>query len=102
MSSEFIMLCMAQIANSKTITGWYSNTKPLGVEVAHKTEAMGTLVETDTVKEALDLVEKSAAVLQINSERIYSTIKLDIKKDASNMMVEKVKSVENKLSGGQK
>ncbi|MBI9069326.1 MAG: MTH1187 family thiamine-binding protein [Salinivirgaceae bacterium] len=63
----------------------------------HQLTAMGTLVETPTVAEALHVVEKAAALLQTNSERIYSSIKLDIKKGAENMLVEKVKSIENKL-----
>lgn len=59
--------------------------------------AMGTLVETETVAEALSVVENAADILQTTSERIYSSIKLDIKKGATNMLVEKVKSIENKL-----
>lgn len=59
--------------------------------------AMGTLVETPTVGEALALVEKAAALLQEESKRIYSTIKLDIKKDGSNLMETKVHSVMTKL-----
>lgn len=55
--------------------------------------AMGTLVETDTVKQAMEIVEKSADILGVESERIYSTIKLDIKKGASNMMFEKINSI---------
>lgn len=60
--------------------------------------AMGTLIETPTVGEALEIVEKAAALLQEESKRIYSTIKLDIKKDASNLMETKVQSVMNKLN----
>jgi len=59
--------------------------------------AMGTLVETPTVGEALLLVEQAAALLETDSTRIYATIKLDIKSGASNMLEEKVRSVENKL-----
>jgi uncharacterized protein (TIGR00106 family) len=59
--------------------------------------AMGTLIETPTVAEALKIVEKAAALLEENSERIYSTLKLDIKKGASNMLQNKVKSIEEKL-----
>ena len=64
----------------------------------HQLTAMGTLVETQTVKQALDVVEKAAQILEVNSERLYSTIKLDIKKGAKNMLKEKVKSIEDKLS----
>lgn len=59
--------------------------------------AMGTLVETPTVGAALSLVEQAAALLETDSTRIYATIKLDIKPGASNMLEEKVRSVENKL-----
>jgi uncharacterized protein (TIGR00106 family) len=60
--------------------------------------AMGTLIETPTVGEALAVVEKAATLLQVESKRIYSTIKLDIKKDATNLMETKVQSVMNKLN----
>jgi uncharacterized protein (TIGR00106 family) len=60
--------------------------------------AMGTLIETPTVGEALKIVEKAATLLQEESKRVYSTIKLDIKKDASNLMETKVQSVMNKLN----
>jgi uncharacterized protein (TIGR00106 family) len=59
--------------------------------------AMGTIVETETVKQALSIVEKAAEILQPDAERIYSTIKLDIKKGAENMLKTKVNSVESKL-----
>lgn len=59
--------------------------------------AMGTLVETYTVGEALALVEKATEILEDNSNRIYSTIKLDIKKGAHNMLQNKVKSIEEKM-----
>lgn len=64
----------------------------------HQLTAMGTLIETPTVADALKIVEKSAELLEENSERIYSTLKLDIKKGASNMLQNKVKSIEEKLS----
>lgn len=59
--------------------------------------AMGTLVETPDVTKALNIVEKSAEILGENSDRIYSSIKLDIKKGAQNMLQNKVKSIEDKL-----
>ena len=59
--------------------------------------AMGTLVETPSVADALKVVENAANILEMNSERIYSSIKLDIKKGAKNMLQNKVKSIEEKL-----
>ena len=63
----------------------------------HQLTAMGTLVETPTVSEALKVVEKSAEILGENSARIYSSIKLDIKDGAKDMLKNKVKSIEEKL-----
>ncbi len=60
--------------------------------------AMGTIVETQTVKQALNIVEQAAEILQTDSDRIYSTIKLDIKKGAINMIEEKINSINTKLS----
>lgn len=59
--------------------------------------AMGTLIETETVAEALAIVEQAALILETNCERIYSTIKLDIKKGAENMLQQKVQSIREKL-----
>lgn len=59
--------------------------------------AMGTLVETETVEQAMQVVNKAASILEKESERIYSSIKLDIKKGATNMLHEKVRSIEEKI-----
>ncbi len=63
----------------------------------HQLTAMGTLVETETVAQALKIVEQSAGILQVASDRVYSTVKLDIKKGAQNMLLNKVRSIEEKL-----
>ena len=63
----------------------------------HQLTAMGTLIETETVKQALHIVEQAATILEKDSDRIYSTLKLDIKKGAQNMLQNKVKSIEEKL-----
>ena len=58
--------------------------------------SMGTIVETETLKESLDLVEKSHRELEPDCSRIYTTIKLDIRKGKGNRMTEKVRSIEQK------
>lgn len=54
---------------------------------------MGSIIETETLAEALELVEKSYKILEPHSNRVYSSIKLDIRKNKSNRMVEKIKSI---------
>ena len=59
--------------------------------------AMGTLVETETVAQALAVVQKSYDVLDPYTKRVYTSIKLDIQKDKSNRLKSKIKSIEDKI-----
>jgi uncharacterized protein (TIGR00106 family) len=63
----------------------------------YKLTAMGTIVETDTVKEALDIVNKSYIVLEPYANRVYASIKLDIRKTQNDRLKTKIKSIENKI-----
>lgn len=59
---------------------------------------MGTIVETDTLPQALALVEAAYQVLeQAGCQRVYSTLKLDIRKGMENRMLGKVASVREKI-----
>ena len=59
--------------------------------------AMGTLIETNEINEALFIVEKAYKVLEPYSSRVYASIKLDIQKDKSNRLKSKIESIENKI-----
>ncbi len=63
----------------------------------YKLTAMGTIIETDTVREALDIVEKSYTVLEPFANRVYSSIKLDIRKGKNDRLKTKIESIENKI-----
>jgi uncharacterized protein (TIGR00106 family) len=58
--------------------------------------AMGTIVETETLREALDIVEKAYEVLG-DCERVYSSLKLDIRKGKSGRLKAKIASVEQEI-----
>lgn len=59
---------------------------------------MGTIVETDTVAEALGFVERAAVVLEdLGCRRVYSAIKLDIRSGQSGRMAGKIASVEERI-----
>ena len=64
---------------------------------SYKLTAMGTIVETETMEEALSVVQKAHDILSENSERIYSSLKMDIRKNSSNRLEGKIQSVENKI-----
>lgn len=63
----------------------------------YKLTAMGTIVETPSPSEALQIVQKSYEILEPNSPRVYSSIKLDIRKGAENRLEGKIRSVEKKI-----
>ena len=63
----------------------------------YKFTAMGTIVEAPTVREALEIVAKSYDLLEGDCNRVYSSIKLDIRKGQDNRLEKKIKSVEDKI-----
>ncbi len=63
--------------------------------VAYQLTAMGTIIETDTLPEALALVQQSYDILKPDCDRVYSSLKFDIRKGKSQCLTQKIKSVEN-------
>ncbi len=59
---------------------------------------MATIVETDELSQALEIIQKCYDVLDsLDCNRVYSTIKFDIRKNHENRLKGKVKSIENKI-----
>lgn len=58
---------------------------------------MGTIVEADTLEEILDIVKQSYACLEADCDRVYSSLKLDIRKGKPGRLQGKVRSVEEKI-----
>ncbi|MBU8892948.1 MAG: MTH1187 family thiamine-binding protein [Bacteroidales bacterium] len=64
---------------------------------SYKLTAMGTIIETETLKEALEMVNKSYEILEPYSNRVYSSINLDIQKAKSGRIEKKIESIESKI-----
>jgi len=64
---------------------------------SYKLTPMGTVAETDTIREALEIVEKAYQELKDDCNRVYSTVKLDIRKGKANRLEGKVTSIEQKI-----
>ena len=64
--------------------------------VAYQLTPMGTIVETETMREALDIIEKAYEALG-DCERVYSSLKFDIRKGKSNRLKTKIASVESRI-----
>jgi uncharacterized protein (TIGR00106 family) len=63
---------------------------------AYQLTPMGTVVETDTMREALDIIE--LAYEQVSGcDRVYSSLKFDIRHNTKNRLKTKIESVENNI-----
>ncbi len=63
----------------------------------YKLTPMGTIVEAESIEEITEIINKSYKVLETDCNRVYSSIKLDIRKGENNRLESKVKSVEQKI-----
>ena len=61
--------------------------------------AMGTLIETETLPEAFDLINEAYKILEEDCERVYVTVTIDIRKGKLGRMESKIRSVEDKFEG---
>jgi len=64
---------------------------------AYRLTPMGTVVEVGTIDEALSIIRKCYEQLEPDCGRIYSAIKLDIRKGAIGRLEGKIASVEKKV-----
>jgi len=66
-------------------------------DVNYQLTPMGSVFEVDTMKEATDYINKAYECLADDCNRIYTTIKMDIRKNKHNRMTQKIASVEKKI-----
>ncbi len=65
--------------------------------VNYKLTPMGTVFETETMDEALSILKSSYEALAPDCNRVYATVKFDIRKNRANRMSQKIASIETKL-----
>lgn len=66
--------------------------------VDYRLTPMGTIIETDTLAEATDLGQRAYAVLDAaGCNRVYSSLKLDIRKGRDGRLRGKLDSVREKI-----
>ena len=65
--------------------------------VAYQLTPMGTVIETSSMKEALGIIELAYEQLD-ECERVYSSLKFDIRKNCTNRLTTKIASVEKVLN----
>lgn len=63
--------------------------------IPYQLTAMGTIIEASSMKEALSIIE--LAYDQLDCDRVYSSLKFDIRKNCKNRLKTKTQSVINKI-----
>jgi len=66
-------------------------------DVNYQLTPMGSVFEVDTIEEATNYINKAYKCLESDCNRVYTTIKMDIRKNKNNRMIQKIKSVEKKI-----
>lgn len=65
--------------------------------IPYELTPMGTVVETETMDEALSLVSLCYKQLEPDCNRIYSSLKFDIRKGDPGRMAQKIESIKRKI-----
>ncbi len=66
-------------------------------EVNYQLTPMGTIFEVNTIEKATDIINKAYKELENDCNRVYTTIKMDIRKNKNNRMKQKIESVMQKI-----
>ena len=66
--------------------------------ITYQLTPMGTVFETETMEEALNIIDKSYKLLEPDCNRVYSSVKFDIRKSEPGRMKKKIDSIE-KITG---
>ena len=66
-------------------------------ELEYQLTPMGTIIEGETVEEVLAVINEAYEELQIDCDRVYSSIKIDYRKGSVGRLNKKVGSAEKKL-----
>ena len=67
-------------------------------EINYQLTPMGTIFEVESIEEATNIINNAYKQLESDCNRVYTTIKMDIRKNKSNRMKQKIESVMSKLN----
>ncbi len=66
-------------------------------DINYQLTPMGTVYEVDTIEEATEIINKAYKILESDCNRVYTAIKMDIRKNKNNRMKQKIDSIEEKI-----
>jgi len=66
-------------------------------DINYQLTPMGTVFEVESMEEATAVINNAYKQLEHACNRVYTTIKMDIRKNKSNRMKQKINSIKNKI-----
>ncbi|AZV46624.1 hypothetical protein C3L23_04840 [Nautilia sp. PV-1] len=66
-------------------------------DINYQLTPMGTVFEVETMEEATEVINNAYKQLEPDCNRVYTTIKMDIRKNKSNRMKQKINSIKSKI-----
>ncbi|MBK5929205.1 MTH1187 family thiamine-binding protein [Halochromatium salexigens] len=93
-------LSIFPVGQGEHLSGYVASVVALIADSGHPYQltAMGTLFETEHIGAALSLIEQAHAVLaEAGCQRVYATVKLDIREGTQGRLTQKTASVEARL-----
>jgi len=66
-------------------------------DINYQLTPMGTIFEVETIEDATKIINDAYKQLESDCNRVYTVIKMDIRKNKSNRMQQKINSIEKKI-----
>jgi len=99
MSSVLLEMAMFPTDKGESVSAYVSRIIKMidESEIPYRLTPMGTVVECSSMDEALGIIKKAYECLEEDCNRVYSSIKFDIRKNKENRIEGKIESVERTL-----
>jgi uncharacterized protein (TIGR00106 family) len=99
MQSILLEMAMFPTDKGESVSKYVSKVVKMISESGHpyKLTPMGSIIETQTMDEALHIIKSAYEILAKDANRIYTTMKFDIRKNQQHRMQSKIASIEQKI-----
>ena len=97
--SVLMQFAMFPTEKGASASPWVSRIIAMVRESGHhyQLNPMGTVIETETLTEAQEIVSNAYNLLQPDCKRVYCTVSFDIRESPNDRMNQKIASIEDKI-----
>ncbi|WP_457564370.1 MTH1187 family thiamine-binding protein [Caminibacter sp.] len=97
--SVLVEFAMFPTDKGESVSGYVSRIIKMFKEsdINYQLTPMGTVFEVESMEEATKVINDAYKQLEPDCNRVYTTIKMDIRKNKSNRMKQKIESIKSKI-----